>query len=134
MTKFAFDTATPAELIAKWAEVAPAYERDYGIVLPGCKSFTPERFKRDINFAMDAQPILTTTPDSGIPAFLTTFIDPDHLQILFAPLKAAQIFGEKKKGDWTQMVAMFPVMERTGDTSSYGDYSDSGSPGANAAF
>lgn len=134
MTKFAFDTATPQELQALWAQVAPGYERDYGVVLPGCKSFMPRAFRRDINLAMDAQPVLTTTPDSGIPNFLTTFIDPDHLQVVFAPLKGAVILGEKKKGDWTMMTGIFPVVERTGDTSSYGDYSDSGSTGANATF
>ena len=134
MTKFAFDTASPQAMQSEWARVAPGFERDYGIVLPGAKSFLPPSFKRDFALAMDAQPILTTTPDSGIPSFLTTFIDPDHLQILFAPLEGANIIGEKKKGDWTMMTAVFPVVERTGDTSSYGDYSESGSSGANVMF
>jgi hypothetical protein len=131
---FDFKTASPQELVAKWAQVAPAYERDYGIVLPEVRSFLPTAYRRNSQLAMDAQPTLTTTPDSGIPWSLTNFFDPDHLQILFAPLQAAKIIGEKKKGDWTMLTAAFPTIERTGDTSSYGDYSDSGSSGANVQW
>jgi hypothetical protein len=44
---------------------------------------------------------------------------------------AATIFGEIKKGDWTTQTSFFPTVEHTGEVSSYGDYSENGSAGAN---
>jgi hypothetical protein len=82
--------------------------------------------------AMDAQPELVTLSNSGIPAFLSTYIDPKVIEILVAPMKATEIVGEEtKKGDWTLETAMFPVVESTGMVSSYGDYSETGIAGAN---
>jgi hypothetical protein len=82
--------------------------------------------------AMDAQPQLVTASNSGVPAFLSTFIDPKVIDILVAPMKAAIIVGdETKKGDWTMTTAEFPVAESTGETSSYGDYSENGRAGSN---
>lgn len=83
-------------------------------------------------FACDAQPTLITTSNSGIPAFLSTYIDPKLIEILVSPMKAAEVVGgEVKKGDWTTKTAMFPIVESTGETSSYGDYAESGQAGAN---
>lgn len=82
--------------------------------------------------AMDAQPELITISNSGIPAFLSTYIDPKIIEILLAPMKAVDIVGEEtKKGDWTLETAMFPLVESTGQVSSYGDYSETGVAGAN---
>jgi hypothetical protein len=90
---------------------------------------------RSTVIAQDSQPGLVTVSNSGIPAFLSTFIDPKLIEILVAPMKAAQIVGEEiKKGDWTTQTAMFPVVESTGETSSYGDYSENGRAGANTNF
>jgi len=86
-------------------------------------------------FACDAQPALVTSSNSGIPAFLSTYIDPKLIEILVAPMKAAEIVGDEvKKGDWTTETAMFPVVESTGVTSAYGDYSESGNAGVNTNF
>lgn len=86
-------------------------------------------------FACDAQPSLITVSNSGIPAFLSTFIDPKMIEILVSPMKAAEVVGgEVKKGDWVTKTAMFPVVESTGETSSYGDYAESGQAGANFNF
>lgn len=86
-------------------------------------------------FACDAQPALVTTSNSGIPAFLSTFVDPKLIEVLISPMKAAEIVGnEVKKGDWVTETAMFPVVESTGQVSSYGDYSENGSAGANTNF
>lgn len=85
----------------------------------------------NFNLAMDAQPILATTPNGGIPAFLTNTIDPEVIRTVFAPMRAAQIFGETKKGDWTTLSVQFPVVESTGEVSSYGDFNNNGSTGAN---
>jgi hypothetical protein len=86
-------------------------------------------------FACDAQPTLITTSNSGIPAFLSTYIDPKLIEVLVSPMKAAEIVGgEVKKGDWTTETAMFPMVESTGETSSYGDYSENGMAGVNSNF
>lgn len=85
--------------------------------------------------AMDAAYPLVTNANSGIPAMLSTYIDPKLVEILVAPMKAAQAAGgEVKKGDWTTRTAMFPVIESTGEATSYGDYNESGSAGANFQF
>lgn len=86
----------------------------------------------NIQLAMDAQPSLITTPNAGIPAFLSTYIDPKLIEVLLAPMKAAEVVGgEIKKGDWVTETAMFPLVESTGETSSYGDYAENGVAGAN---
>jgi hypothetical protein len=85
--------------------------------------------------AMDAAYPLVTTANSGIPAMLSTYIDPKMIDVLVAPMKAAEAAGgEVKKGDWTTRTAMFPVIESTGEVTSYGDYNNSGSAGANFQF
>lgn len=88
-------------------------------------------WRADIGLAMDAQPSLVTVSNTGIPGFLTNFLDPEVVRILVAPMRAAEIYGETKKGDWTTLSTQFPVVESTGQVSSYGDYSNNGSTGAN---
>jgi len=85
--------------------------------------------------ACDAQPSLITVSNSGIPAFLSTYVDPALIEVLVSPMKAAEIVGEEiKKGDWVTETAMFPVIESTGQTSAYGDYSQSGVASTNVNF
>lgn len=85
--------------------------------------------------AMDAQPALVTSSNAGIPAFLTTYLDPKLIDVLVSPMKATEIVGnETKKGDFTTETAMFEVVEATGEVSSYGDYSENGSAGINVDF
>jgi hypothetical protein len=105
-----------------------------GIHFPGAMDFYPEGAARNFALAMDAQPGLITVSNSGIPAFLSNFIDPKIVEVLTAPMKAAQIVGEAKKGDWTTITAMFPSIESTGEVSSYGDFNQNGSANANANF
>lgn len=99
-----------------------------GVHFPGAMDFLPD------SMAQDAQPGLITVGSSGIPAFLLNYIDPKVIQVLVAPMKAAVILGETKKGDWTTATAMFPVIENTGEVSSYGDYNNNGVVGANTNF
>ena len=110
------------------------YERDYGIYFNGAVEFAQDEWKRDWRIAMDAQPTLITAPNSGIPAFLTTIVDPNILRILTAKNNATKILEEVRKGDWTMETAMFPVVEQTGDVSSYGDYNNNGRANANTNF
>lgn len=93
------------------------------------------RLAHDGGFACDAQPALVTVSNAGIPAYLTTFVDPKLIEVLVSPMKAAEIVGEEvKRGDWTSDTASFTVVESTGETSSYGDYSESGVAGVNTNF
>lgn len=101
-----------------------------GIYLPDAKAYAWTEAK--VNYlAMDALPSLSTAANTGIPAFLTTLIDPEVYRIVFTPTKAAEIFGETRKGTWIDQTAMFPVVEATGEVSSYGDYNENGRSGAN---
>lgn len=85
----------------------------------------------DMAMAMDALPALVTVSNSGIPSFLTNYVDPKLIQVLTAPLKATEILGETKKGDWTTQTAFFAMVESDGETSSYGDYNENGEVGTN---
>jgi hypothetical protein len=93
---------------------------------------TPE-MARNFRLAMDAvQPGLITTPNAGIPQMLTTLIDPKLIKVLVSPMKAAEIAGEEiKKGDWLMDSTLFPLVENTGEVSSYGDHSNNGRAGTN---
>lgn len=81
--------------------------------------------------AMDAQPTLVTAPDGGIPWYLVNFLDPEIIRVLVTPMKAVEIVGEVKKGDWTTRTTQFPVIEATGGVTAYGDYNNGGNSGAN---
>lgn len=90
---------------------------------------------RNINLAMDAQPDMITVSNSGIPAFMSTFVDPKLIEVLIAPMKAADIAGgEIKKGDFTTETTMFQMVESTGQVASYGDFNNDGSANANVNF
>lgn len=108
-------------------------EQEWGIV-PLAQDWMPDEFRRNFKLAVDAQPTLVTTPSAGIPAFLTTYVDPEVVRILQTPNKGAEIMGEKKVGDWTMQTAMFPVVENTGEVSSYGDFNENGMSNANFTF
>lgn len=111
-----------------------AFEQKAGIFLPGCMDYSKPEWASNYDLAMDAQPTLISTPSGGIPAFLTTLVDPDLIRILIAPNNGAKILGEVRKGSWVDKVAMFPIAELTGETSAYGDYSANGRAGANVDF
>jgi hypothetical protein len=98
-----------------------------GIHLPGYSGYFSD-------LAHDAQVALVTTTSAGIPAYLANYVDPKFIEILTAPNKAAKIIGEAKKGDWTSQTLMFPVVEYTGEVSTYGDYAENGSAGVNQTF
>lgn len=107
-------------------------ERMYGVHLPTVMDYIPAHLAMDYGLAMDAQPALVTVSNSGIPAFLTNYIDPKFVEVLTTPNKGATIIGENKKGDWTTETAFFPMIESAGEVSSYGDYSNNGEVTANA--
>jgi hypothetical protein len=88
-------------------------------------------------YAMDAAtltPTLVGTPNAGIPTFLTTYVDPKVIEVLVAPMKAAEIVGESKKGDWTTLTAAFIQAEPTTRVATYGDYSADGTSNTNINY
>ena len=88
----------------------------------------------DATMAMDVQSELVTVSNAGIPFFLANWLDPKVIPILVSPMMAAQIAGEAMKGDWLTETAMFLTAEAVGETSAYGDYSNSGSSNVNVNF
>ena len=115
----------------------PDFDRladQWGIHFDGAVDYLPDAYRRDIRVAMDAQPQLVTVPSAGIPAFLTTMVDPNIIKVLLAPNKAAEILGEVRKGTWLDQTAMFPILERVGEVSTYGDFNNNGHTGLNLGF
>lgn len=121
------------EARAKWQAHRPTLEAR-GVVLPGVEMYMPAEWKKDFRLAMDAQPTLSTDPSSGIPSILTTVIDPQVIRIVFTPLQFAKILTERKAGDWLEETRIFPVVEETGEVSSYGDFNNNGRAGVNLNF
>ena len=80
---------------------------------------------------MVANDSLVTDPNAGILALFTTYVDPRVIEVAVEPMKAAQIFGETKKGSWTDDYLQFPIGESTGEVSSYNDFSTNGMSGTN---
>lgn len=123
------------EAIAAWNEVRDVYAAN-GLVLPQVRMFIPDELKSSgaslAQLAMDSAGTLSTDPNSALPAMLTTAIDPEVIRIVFAPLQMAEILGgERKAGDWLEETRIFPVIEETGEVSSYDDFSNNGRSGIN---
>jgi Uncharacterized protein conserved in bacteria (DUF2184) len=119
----------------RFAEDRALYE-SRGVIFPAASSYLPAAYRHDYGLAMDAYPgapqsLIQTDPNSAVPALLTTYIDPDVYEVLFAANTAADIFGEVRKGDWLTDTALFPIAEHTGEVSSYGDRSNNGRANAN---
>lgn len=118
------------EAQAQWRNDAARLE-EFGVYINGAKTYLPDGWNSNVNIAMDALPTLATVGSAGIPALLTTTIDPDVVNVAFTPNKAADIFGEVRKGDWLQETVIFPVVEHTGEVATYSDYSNNGATGVN---
>jgi hypothetical protein len=90
---------------------------------------------REKGVAYDAQPAMVTTGSSGIPAFLSTLVDPKIIEVALSPMKCFEIVGdETKKGDFFTPTIAFSVIETTGVAVAYGDFNEGGNSGANLTF
>lgn len=106
--------------------------------LPQARMILPPEWKRNFNLALDemmamdvtAGP-LSTDPNSAIPSILTTTIDPEVIRAVFSPLEFGTILSERLAGTWVEDVRMFPIVEQTGEVSSYGDFNNNGRAGVN---
>lgn len=115
----------------KLAHIRPTLEKRWGIYLPEGAEFIAPDFKQDFNLALDAQPTLVTTANSGIPGWLTNFVSPEVINILQSPNEGVEVLGEEKVGDWTTENANFMVVENTGEVAPYGDWNNNGRSDAN---
>jgi hypothetical protein len=140
-----------SEAVELFRQHRPEWEAR-GVILPDVQMYLPEEFKRDSNLAMDALisegllamdaglppvtsiPAMVTNPNAGIPVMLTTMIDPQIYEVLFAPNRAAEIFGEVKKFTWVDQTGLFPVVEHVGEVTTYGDYAEAGHTEINTNF
>ena len=88
-----------------------------------------------LRLAADAEPTLITGPNAGVPSLFTTWIDPKLIEVLLTPNNAVKIYGEVRKGDWLSETIGFPMIESTGETTSYGDFNNGGGrAGANVQW
>ncbi|CAK7192392.1 hypothetical protein COMNV_00588 [Commensalibacter sp. Nvir] len=113
--------------IKSWAQDKALLETQFGIYLPHAKEYTSARVGDSASTAI-------TGSNSAIPSLFTTYIEPQLIEILIAPLKAAQIYGEGRKGDWLHDTIMFTVVEAGGDVGPYGDYQNEGIAKVNTNF
>ncbi|MDA8485854.1 DUF2184 domain-containing protein [Pseudomonas resinovorans] len=105
---------------------------DYGVhFMHPVHGYINQEHRYNAEMAADAQPGLVTQSNSGIPAFLANYQDPQVIEVLVTPSKGAVIFSEAKKGDWTTRTSQFPIAESTGEVDTYGDFSNAGQAGAN---
>lgn len=81
--------------------------------------------------ASDSAPGMITTPSGGVPAAFTTYLDPQIVRVALAPLKSEAIMSSVQKGTWTDTDLLFPIVEATGQATSYGDYDNDGTADAN---
>jgi len=103
-----------------------------GVVIPNIKGFIDTNSSFSMKLAQDAQPAMFQSQNAGIPAWMTQYVDPEVIRVLFSPMKAAQIVGgEIKKGSFSTKTMQFGQVESIGQVSSYGDYSENGMSEAN---
>lgn len=104
----------------------------FGVHMLDNAVYAEDAWRDDYTIAMDAQPQLITTANAGIPAFLANILDPQVIDVIIGPLRAAEIAGgEVKKGDWTTQSIMMPLAESVGHVVAYGDYDNGGTIDAN---
>lgn len=108
--------------------------KDYGIYLPRGSELLDDSTRAKVVAAMDAAGPLVTQPNNGIPAMLTNYFDPRVIEVLVAPMNAELLYGAVQKGDWATNTTTFMVVESTGETATYGDYSENGQSGHNTNF
>lgn len=77
---------------------------------------------------------LVTQTNNGVPLWMLTYFDPKVIEILTSPLRAEKIFKPEKRGDWTNPIMQFNLIEHTGEVQPYGDYSEDGDANINVNY
>lgn len=93
-----------------------------------------EMFFMATDTAFDAQPMLVTAANAGIPSIFTTYVNPNNIEVLIRPTKAAELYSETKAGTWVSDTQLFILVERDGEVVSYGDFNNDGMSSANVNF
>ncbi|HWH86168.1 MAG TPA: DUF2184 domain-containing protein [Pseudomonas sp.] len=88
---------------------------------------TPEAKTR---IAQDAA--MVTTPNNGVPAWMTQYTSPTLIKVLTAKRAAEEIFDPVRYGSYGTTVASFPIVESTGKIAPYSDQGREGSASFNA--
>ncbi|NVN09716.1 DUF2184 domain-containing protein [Nguyenibacter vanlangensis] len=119
-------------MTSSFRQDAPRLALDYGVILEGVRDYIPAG-----GIVMDADPGVgqfpsVTAPNSGVPFAFTQYVDPAVIKAFITPTRAAEVYGEAKKGDWITDTALFPVVSLTGRVAAYGDSSQDGTADANA--
>lgn len=105
-----------------------------GFIMPQARGMIANALLATDAMALDAQPALSTSANAGIPAFMSAWVDPALIKVAFAPMRAAELLGEVSKGDWVTRTAIFPMLETTGEISSYGDWNANGQVSLNPSY
>lgn len=105
-----------------------------GFIMPQARGMIANALLATDAMALDAQPTLSTSANAGIPAFMSAWVDPALIKVAFAPMRAAELLGEVRKGDWVTRTAIFPMLETTGEISSYGDWNANGQVSLNPSY
>lgn len=112
----------------------------HGVEAKGFMSYsTDAKGKINVDYdatvkAMARDAALQTPVSVGVPSVFTTFIDPQVVPILFAAQNATKIFGEERKGDWTDNFFTFPVEEYAGNVTPYSDFAENVSTDVNVDY
>lgn len=137
--RMAFDSSNLRKAISAGMEAAifQMLAKEHGITFD--EAIAEQHFLLP-GMAMDApnglppQSLLNTSGNTGVPWYLTNWMDPRTIKTLVTPMMAAVIAGEVGKGTWVSRTASFKVSEATGEASVYNDYGMSGSSDVNYDF
>jgi hypothetical protein len=90
--------------------------------------------KNSLRIAMDAAIPLITNANVGIPEMFATYLDPEVVEILTAPLMAEKLFPAAKVGEWKDAQTMFRESEHVGTVEPYSDFGKGTTSDANFNF
>ncbi|KWI89567.1 hypothetical protein WM11_21630 [Burkholderia ubonensis] len=107
---------------------------EYGIHVAFDAKLLDDEERGKLIAAMDAAGPIVTAPNNGIPAMLTNYYDPRVIEVLVSPMKAERLYSAVQKGDWATDTTTFLEVESTGETATYGDFSENGMSGHNTNF
>lgn len=86
-------------------------------------------------YAMDALPSGLIGPHNvGYPVQYFNLIDPQIIEVLYAPLNATKLLPEKKEGDFTLDYITLTVSEIAGEVIAYDDYTSNFKAGTNFTY
>ena len=98
----------------------------------GISGFPQQWMTKDARARIAQDAALVTTPNNGVPAWMTQYTSPTLIKVLTAKMAAEEIFNPVRYGGYGTTVAAFPIVESTGQIADYSDYGRGGSADFNA--